>query len=162
MGDFRITPLAADIDRKNFSCASDGLNRYFHTQVSQDIKRRIAACFTAVAADGTVAGYYTLSSASVPLDKLPESVGKKLPRYPVVPAVLLGRLAVDQRYGGCGLGGILLADALLRSARAEIAAFALIVEAKDENAAAFYRHFGFVPFPDRTDKLFYPLSCFKP
>lgn len=162
MSDFRITPLAANIDRKNFCCASVELNRYFHTQVSQDIKRRIATCFTAVTTDGTVAGYYTLSSASVPLDKLPESVGKKLPRYPVVPAVLLGRLAVDQRYGGRGLGGILLADALLRSARAEIAAFALIVEAKDENAAAFYRHFGFVPFPDHADKLFYPLSCFKP
>lgn len=162
MTEYRIVPLDFAADRKPFCSRSEALNRYFHTQVSQDSRRRVAACFTAVAADGVIAGYYALASASVPLSKLPEAVGKKLPRYPSVPAVLLGRLAVDGRHSGRGLGGILLADALLRAARAEIAAFALIVDAKDGDAAAFYRHFGFLPFPDRADKLFYPLSSFKP
>ncbi|MFC3873678.1 GNAT family N-acetyltransferase [Neisseria musculi] len=162
MADYRIVPLNPATARQTFCSLSEPLNRYFHTQVSQDIKRRIAACFTAVTSDGSTAGYYTLASASVALDKLPPHTAKKLPRYPSVPAVLLGRLAVDKNHGGRGLGGMLLADALLRCARAEIAAFALIVEAKDETAAAFYRHFGFTAFADCPDKLFYPLSRFKP
>ncbi|MDO1509534.1 MULTISPECIES: GNAT family N-acetyltransferase [unclassified Neisseria] len=161
MTDYRIVPLDPSADRKSFRSASEPLNRYFHTQVTQDIKRRISACFTAVALDGSIAGYYTLASASVPLDNLPEHIGKKLPRYPSIPAVLLGRLAVDGTHAGRGLGGILLADALIRSARAEIAVFAMIVEAKDAHATAFYRHFGFLPFPDRHDRLFYPLGNLK-
>jgi ribosomal protein S18 acetylase RimI-like enzyme len=89
---------------------------------------------------------------------LPAATAKKLPRYPMVPAVRMGRLAVDQAFKGQGLGGALLADALARCARAEIAAHALVVDAKDEGAAAFYRHHGFVALPDSPLTLFLPLS----
>jgi GNAT superfamily N-acetyltransferase len=95
-----------------------------------------------------IAGYYTLASASLLLADLPASTGKKLPRYPTVPAVRMGRLAVGRAFKGQGLGGALLADALDRSARSEIAAYALMVDAKDEAAAAFYQHHGFIALLD--------------
>jgi GNAT superfamily N-acetyltransferase len=113
-------------------------------------------------ADGQrIAGYYTLASASLLLADLPASTGKKLPRYPTVPAVRMGRLAVDQAFNGQGLGGALLADALDRAARSEIAAFALMVDAKDETAAAFYRHHGFIALPDSPLTLFLPLATIQ-
>jgi len=108
--------------------------------------------------DRKVAGYYTLASASLLLADLPASTIKKLPRYPTVPAVRMGRLAVDQTFKGQGLGGALLADALHRAARSDIAAFALMVDAKDEAAAAFYRHHGFIALPDSVLSLFLPLA----
>jgi len=89
---------------------------------------------------------------------LPAGTGKKLLRYPTVPAVRMGRLAVDQAFKGQGLGGALLADALDHAARSEIAAFALMVDAKDEAAAAFYRHHGFIALPDSPLTLFLPLA----
>ena len=125
---FRLVPLDAAHDRAGFNSDSEPLNRYLREQANQVIRRRVAACF--VALDGQrVAGYYTLASASLLLADLPASTGKKLPRYPTVPAVRMGRLAVDQAFMGQGLGGALLADALDRAARSEIAAFALIVDA---------------------------------
>jgi GNAT superfamily N-acetyltransferase len=108
-----------------------------------------------------IAGYYTLASASLLLGDLPDSIGKKLPRYPTLPAVRMGRLAVDQAYKGKGLGSALLADALDRVARSEIAAYALMVEAKNEAAAAFYRYHGFVPLPDSPLALFLPLAVVR-
>lgn len=155
---FRVEPLDPRQDRSGFRSGSPPLDRYFHTQVTQDIRRRIAACFAALTAEGRLAGYYTLASASIPLTDLPADLGKKLPRYPSVPAVRMGRLAVDQSFRGRGLGAALLADALLRSKRSEIAAYALLVDAKDEEAAAFYRHHGFVPFNGRPLMLFLPLA----
>lgn len=119
----------------------------------------MTACFVAVEQGGGVlAGYYTVASSSVPLTDLPEQVTKKLPRYPSVPAVRMGRLAVDQRFRGKGLGAAMLADALQRSMQAEIAAYALVVDAKDEQAAAFYRHHGFLAFNDDPLALFLPLA----
>jgi GNAT superfamily N-acetyltransferase len=87
-----------------------------------------------------VAGYYTLTATSVALNALAPAIAKKLPRYPVVPAVLLGRLAVTRPYQGHGLGGVLLADALTRTARADLGVFALVVDAKDEAAQRFCEH----------------------
>ena len=95
------------------------LDRYFKTQVSQDIKRRVTACFTALDAQGHIAGYYTLASASILLTDLAEPLAKRMPRYPNVPAVRMGRLAVDQNFKGQGLGAALLADALRRATTAE-------------------------------------------
>ena len=109
-----------------------------------------------------VAGYYTLASSSVLLNQLPPSAGKKLPRYPTVPVVRMGRLAVDKDYKGQGLGGILLADALHRAARSEIAAYALVVDAKDERASTFYQHYGFISLPDSPMTLFLPLAAIRP
>ena len=155
---FRLAPLDTAHDRAAFCSDSEPLNRYLREQVTQDIRRRVAACFVALADGQRIAGYYTLASASLLLTHLPASTGKKLPRYPTVPTVRMGRLAVDQSFKGQGLGGALLADALARAARPEIAAFAMMVDAKDETAAAFYQHHGFIALPDSPLTLFLPLA----
>lgn len=155
---FQLAPLDAAHDRAAFRSDSEALNHYLREQVTQDIRRRVAACFVALADGQRIAGYYTLASASLLLADLPAGTGKKLPRYPTVPAVRMGRLAVDQAFKGQGLGGALLADAFARAARSEIAAYALMVDAKDEAAAAFYRHHGFIVMPDSPLTLFLPLA----
>ena len=157
---YQVAPLEPAHDRKGFRSDSEPLNRYLQEQVTQDIRRRVAACFVASADGQRIAGYYTLASASLLLVDLP-AAGKKLPRYPTVPAVRMGRLAVDQVLKGQGLGGALLADALDRAARSEIAAFALMVDAKDESAAAFYRHHGLIALPDSPLTLFLPLATLQ-
>ena len=158
---FRLVPLDPGHDRAAFNSDSQPLNRYLREQVSQDVRRRVAACFVALADGPRIAGYYTLASASLLLADLPASTGKKLPRYPTVPAVRMGRLAVDQAFQGQGLGGVLLADALDRAAPSAMAAFALVVDAKDEAAAAFYQHHGFMPLPDSPLTLFLPLATVR-
>ena len=112
----------------------------------------------ALTSEQLIAGYYTLAAASVPLTDLPSSAAKKLPRYPLVPAVRMGRLAVDRDFKGRGLGGALLADALSRASNSDIAAYALLVDAKDEKAATFYRHHGFILLPNSPLTLFLPLA----
>lgn len=158
---FQLAPLDAAHNRDVFNCDSVQLNRYLREQATQDIRRRVAACFVALADENRIAGYYTLASASVLLADLPAATGKKLPRYPTVPTVRMGRLAVDLAFKGRGLGGALLADALDRAARSEIAAFALIVDAKDKEAAAFYLHHGFIALPDFPLTLFLPLATIQ-
>jgi ribosomal protein S18 acetylase RimI-like enzyme len=155
---FRVYPLEAGHDRTRFDSGAEALDGYFQRQVTQDIRRRVTACFVALTREQRVAGYYTLASASLPLSDLPPALGKKLPRYPSVPAVRMGRLAVDRDFKGQGLGGALLADALHRASRSDIAAYALVVDAKDEPAASFYRHHGFIALPDAALTLFLPLA----
>lgn len=157
-GRFRVALLGAEHDRSGFASGAEPLDRYFRNQVSQDIRRRVAACFVALSDDDRIAGYYTLASASLLLADLPATTARKLPRYPTVPAVRMGRLAVDQAFKGIGLGGALLADALDRAARAEIACHALMVDAKDDEAAAFYRHHGFIALADAPLTLFLPIA----
>ncbi len=123
------------------------------------MRRRVTACYVAVeAATGKVAGYYTLSAAVVTLAELPEQLARRLPRYPSVPVARLGRLVVDQAYRGRQLGGTLLWDAITRATRSEIAVFALVVDAKDEQAEAFYCHHGFVAFGSLPRQLVLPLT----
>jgi len=148
-------------NRKAFNCKSDPLTRYLQIQASQDIKRRLAACYLAVTPEDEIAGYYTLAATSVPLPDLPDEIRAKLPRYPTIPAVLMGRLAVDDNHSGKGLGGALLFDVIQRSLTAEIAAYAMVVDAKDDEAVAFYRHFGFLSFPEKPRTLFLPLAGLK-
>ena len=155
---FLMARLEAKHDRTAFHSGSEPLNRYLREQATQGVRRRVAACFVALADGKRIAGYYTLASASLLLADLPGSIGRKLPRYPTVPTIRMGRLAVDQAFGGQGLGGALLADALTRAARSEIAAYALMVDAKDQNAAAFYQHHGFIPLPESPCTLFMPLA----
>lgn len=155
---FRLALLDASHERRGFDSGSQALDRYFREQVSQDVRRRVATCFVALTDDQRVAAYYTLASASVPLTALPVDVVKKLPRYRAVPVVRMGRLAVDQVFKGQGLGGAMLADALMRVMRSEIAAYALLVDAKDESAARFYRHHGFIALPESPLTLFLPLA----
>jgi GNAT superfamily N-acetyltransferase len=158
---FSVAALDLCADRSGFGCGVEPLDRYFRSQVSQDIKRRVTACFAATDAKGQTAGYYTLASASVLLADLPAALAKKLPRYPSVPAVRMGRLAVDQAFKGEGLGAALLADALRRAVTAEIAAYALLVDAKDESAARFYAHHGFMALPEQPLFVFMPLATVK-
>ncbi len=155
-----VSVLEAAHDRSEFACGTQALDRYLREQVTQDIRRRVAACF--VMLDGnSIAGYYTLAAASIALTDLPHDVARKLPRYPAVPAVRMGRLAVDQRYRGRGLGAALLVNALQRAAKSEIPAVALTVDAKDDAAAGFYRHFGFLPLAHEPLALFLPLATVK-
>ena len=109
---------------------------------------------------GKIAGYYTLAAGGVALNELPEALAKRLPRHPSVPVARLGRLAVDQAYRGRKLGAALLWDAGMRALRSELAAFALVVDAKDDQAEAFYRHHGFVPFGSQARQLVLPLATF--
>ena len=156
---FRLEPLGDAHDRTGFACGQDPLDRYFQTQATQDIRRRVATCFVAVeVATGLVAAYYTLASAGIPIIDLPADLTKKLPRYPSIPAVRVGRLAVDARFQGRGLGGALLADALVRVMSSAAAVYALLVDAKDEKAAAFYRHHGFIALASQPRMLFLPIA----
>lgn len=158
VSELKIEALNSQANRNTFDSTSEPLNRYLQKQASQDVKRRVATCFTLVTENGGVIGYYTLAATGVALSDLPDAVCKKLPRYPMVPAVLMGRLAVDRRYGGQGFGALLVADALKRIARSDIAVYALIVDAKDDAAVGFYRNFGFIPFDDKPYKLFFPIG----
>jgi GNAT superfamily N-acetyltransferase len=154
-----IELLSTAHDRAGFTCGVEALDRYFATQVAQDIRRRVSTCFVATdRASGMIAGYYTMAAGSVPLSDLAPAIAKKLPRYPLVPAVKAGRLAVAKEHRGKKLGSVLVADAIGRALRLEIAAFAIVVDAKDETAAAFYRRHSFVPFATSPMSLYLPLS----
>ena len=154
----RIEPLVPSHDRSGFESGVEPLDKYLRTQASQDARKNMAAPFVLLLGDGTIAGYYTLSSTSVQLAELPVQTVRKLPRYPLVPATLLGRLAVDRRQQGKGYGRFLLADALYRAARSEVASFAVIVDAKDDSARRFYERESFLALPDQPMKLFRPMA----
>ena len=156
---FRLETLTDKHDRTSFHCGEASLDRYLRTQATQDVRRRVANCFVAIeVATGRVAAYYTLSAASIPLTDLPADITKRLPRYPSVPAVRIGRLAVDEQFQGRGLGAALLADAVHRIMRADAATFTLLVDAKNEDAVSFYRHYGFRPLVSLPRTLFLPLA----
>jgi GNAT superfamily N-acetyltransferase len=154
----RVEVLGPQHDRTRFESGVEPLDRYFRAQAGQDARKNVAAPFVLVLPDGAIGGYYTLSATSVNLAELPAQTTRKLPRYPLVPATLLGRLAVDRRHQGKGYGRFLLADALFRSVRSEIASFAVIVDAKDENARRFYERESFLSFPDQPMRLFRPMA----
>ena len=137
------------------------MDRYLQQQARQDAEKRVAVPFVLVEPPATkVLGYYTLSASVITADALPAELAKKLPRYPQLPVSLLGRLAVDQTRKGKGLGEFLLMDALRRclDAAAEIAAMAVIVDAKDDGAAAFYARYGFLSLQQQPSRLFLPMK----
>lgn len=152
---FRLEPLSEHHDRNTFTCGQEALDRYLRTQATQDIRRRIAACFVAVEQSSErLAAFYALAAASIPVADLPAEITRKLPKYSTLPAVRIGRLAVDLNFQGKGLGSGLLADALRRTLASPAAAFGIIVDAKDEDAVSFYRHHGFQPLGERARTLF--------
>lgn len=158
---YRIEALGKAHDRSGFSCGSAALDRYLHQQARQDAEKNTAAPFVLTAAPAPqVLGYYTLSASVVNASDLPDTLAKKLPRYPQLPVTLLGRLAVDDSMKGQGIGQLLLMDALRRSlgAAANIAAMAVLVDAKDDAAKAFYRHFSFLPLLGQPRRLFLPMK----
>jgi ribosomal protein S18 acetylase RimI-like enzyme len=156
---FRFEALGDHHDRSAFDCGDEALDGYFRTQATQDIRRRVANCFVVVeAATRQVAAYYTLSSASIPLVDLPAEEAKRLPRYPALPAVLIGRLAVDRRFQRRGLGELMLINAVHRTMQHFAAAFALLGDAKSDQAAAFYGRYGFRRIAGRARALFLALA----
>jgi GNAT superfamily N-acetyltransferase len=154
-----IEPLGRH-DRTGFSCGVDALDDWFAQRAGQDERRSVARVFVALDDRLGVVGFYSLSAFTLAIDDLPPAWVKRLPCYGLIPAALIGRLARDRRLRGEGLGGLLLADAVRRvlDAAHTLAVFAIVVEAIDEDAAAFYRGFGFTPFPGRPLRLFMPLQ----
>lgn len=157
-----IEPLGKHHNRADFSCGQEVLDRYLKKQASQDARRLVAAAFILVHENDhkTIVGYYTLSALSINIQDLPEDIIKKLPTYPMMPVTLLGRLAVDRRYQCQGAGEFLLVNALQRAfmQSSQIAAMAVVVDAIDEQAVRFYRHFEFIAFPDKPRRLFLPMK----
>lgn len=156
----RIEPLG-NRPRDGFCCGVDALDRYFQHLVSQDIRRRLAACYVILpSTPERIGGFYTLSACHLALPDLPDEISRKLPPYPAVPAVRIGRLAVDRGFRGQGLGAAMLVDAARRVIASDIAAFALVVDAKGEDAVAFYEHHGFSRLDAEGTKrtLFIPLK----
>ena len=155
-----IEPLGRHHDRSGFSCGEPALDEYLRQRASQDTRRRVAQVFVALGAlESEIAGYYTLSAAAFRRDDLPPELAKRLPRYPI-PAAILGRLAVSLSHQGRGLGEYLLTDALQRvmAASNALAIYAVIVDAKNDGAKAFYLRYGFQPFPNQPMRLFLPMS----
>jgi len=153
-------------DRAAFSCNAEPLDRYLKVTSIDDMGRKVAQVRVICEPDSTVViGYYSLSATSIELNDLPEKIKKKMPHYNTLPAVLLGRLAVDSKYQGQGVGRRLLVDALRRCFRvseSEMGAIAVLVDAKDENAARFYEHCGFQRFLEGELRLFIPMSKIQP
>ncbi len=148
-------------DRQEFDCGVPALNEYLQRYAEQHRRKGISAAYVLVdsAAVSTVLGYYTLSAAEVDIAQLADADRRRLPRYPV-PCFRMGRLAcrIDQQ--GRGLGKLLVGCAVDRclKAREQVAAYALIVDAKDETAKRFYEHFGFRRLMDRDLTLYLPLG----
>ncbi len=144
---FQTMRLGHDHNRADFHCGEADLDDYLRLRAGQDVQRGVSSVFVATAPDShDVLGFYSLSAYSVDLVDLPPEIRKKLPRYGQAPAILLGRLAVHENVRGQRLGGFLILDALCRALRADVGWVIFLVQAKHEQAAAFYRHFGFQPF----------------
>jgi GNAT superfamily N-acetyltransferase len=151
--------------RKNeFSCGKEMLDNYLHRQANQDIKRKLSACFVINDQESSLLqGYYTLANNSIPRDVIPKQYQAKLPKsYSSIPTTLLGRLAVDNRFRGKGIGKLLLIDALKRSYEIskDIGSFAVVVDPLDEDAEAFYTKYGFIMLPE-SGKMFLPKKTIK-
>lgn len=156
---FALELLTPRHDRRAFACGVAPLDRYFREQVSQDVRRRVAACYVAVeVASGSLAGFYTLAAGAALLSGLAPALAKQLPRYPGVPVARLGRLAVSANFRGQKLGAALLWDAVARAARSKVVVYGVEVDAQGSEAAAFYEHHGFVPLGTGARQLLLPLA----
>jgi ribosomal protein S18 acetylase RimI-like enzyme len=147
-----LEPLGKQHDRTGFDCGVESLNLYLKTQASQDMRRKANAVFVLVPHEkpSRIAGYFTLCAYGLAPGAVPETVRKLIPRYPMVSATLLGRIAVDIQFQGLGLGAILLAKAL-RSAyenAAQVGSSMVVVDSLDERAAKFYAAHGFIQLPE--------------
>lgn len=161
---YRVEALGKQHDKEGFRCGSGPLDHYLEVQAGQDTRKRVAATFVLCEGErNRVIGFYTLSALSVDIGAWPENVAKKLPRYPVIPATLLGRLAIDRQLQGRGAGEHLLMDALHRSllTSREVASVAVVVDAKDRRAAEFYKRYDFTPLVDPPIRFFLPMSVIE-
>ena len=147
--------------RNQFNCGVKSLDRYITKFASQDLKRKAATVFVLIDSPGEdVIAYYTLSSFTLEATELEPFLAKKLPRYPLLPATMLGRLAVDKNYRGQKLGKLMLIDALKRAftASKQIASLAVVVEAIDSKAVRFYEKYGFTGFDSNPNRLYLPMQ----
>ena len=155
----RLDPSVHDC--AGFDCGVPALNDYLSRFATQHRRRGVAQTYVLVdaAEPSLVLGYYTLSAAQIDAVELSDRDRKRLPRYPV-PCFRMGRLACRSDRQGQGLGQLLIGCAVERclKARVEIASFALVVDAKDAKAKAFYEHYGFSPCLDRPLTLYLPLG----
>jgi GNAT superfamily N-acetyltransferase len=161
---FHIEPLERRHERAAFDCGEPALDEFIRRNARQNQDRGIGRTYVATEAGGLrVLGFYTLASGSILPADLPEPERRHLPRYRV-PVVQLARLAVDRTASGQGIGEALLIDALRRSALAAeiLGVFAVEVYAKHDDAAAFYRRYGFVPLEDDRLHLYLPISMVSP
>ncbi|MFN8431656.1 MAG: GNAT family N-acetyltransferase [Spirosomataceae bacterium] len=162
--DYLTEPLDSTHNKSTFSSGKDMLDNYFWKQASQDVKRRLAACFVAIDKESKeILGYYTLSSNSISNDSIPDFFRKNLPTsYYSIPTILLGRLAIDKNFQGKGFGAMLLIDALKRcfDISDSVGAFAIIVDPLDAAAEQFYLKYGFIKLPD-SGKMFLPMKTVK-
>jgi hypothetical protein len=155
----RVEALSDQHDRESFASGVEPLDKYLRQQAGQDVRRRVASCFVLVSdGDRVPIGYYTLSATSIALAELPEPLAKRLPRHPVVPATLMGRLAVDARHQGQRHGEFMLFDAFSRVLRNDIASYAFVVDAKDDKAAQFYQRYRFRFLVEGGRRLFIPVA----
>ena len=164
MTSYSIRSFDKDVDVASFECGQPPLDEYIRRYASQDVRRNVARVFmaTPIGTPQLLAGFFTLSAGSIICTELPESLAKKLPRYPV-PVALIGRLAVDAEFQGKGLGSILLADACQKVANASamLAMAGIVVDAKDAAAFSFYQHFGFQPLPGQPTRMLLPAAAFS-
>jgi hypothetical protein len=158
--DLRVEPLGKDHDRAAFSSGSPPLDQYLKNQAGQAVEKKLAAVFVLTPDSKTILGYFTLSSFVVKLADLPEAIAKKLTKMGEVPATLIGRLARSIDVKGEGMGEILLADALKKALlnSATVASWAVVVDAKEDKAIAFYKRYGFLAFPATASRLFLPMK----
>jgi GNAT superfamily N-acetyltransferase len=163
VGEWRIERLDRERMREGFDCGKTSLNDFLRALVSQYEKRNLGRTYVAfLEGDQRVLGYYTLASGQIDTESLPAKQAKKLPRH-AVPIVLLARLAVDRSVHGRGLGGLLLRDAFARALdlSEKLGIHAVVVDALDAEAKAFYERFGFLPLADNEMRLFLPLSTIR-
>ena len=145
MTSFSVEPFdRRSHDRSDFECGVPALDRYLKRQLGQDVRRRVAAAYVLVTGDDRIVrGYYTLSASGLPRELFAPEVAAKLPPYEEIPLARIGRLAVDRRLHGQGVGGALLSDAVRRAISSGIGLAGVLVDAKDDAAVSFYEHFGF-------------------
>ena len=154
-----VSEVLAEHDRSAFTSGNDRIDTYFRQVVSQDVKRQYAICYVLVeGASAKLAGFYTLSSHAILVTEIAEETARKLPRYPSVPAALVGWLGCAVEYRGEGIGSLLLADAIHRLVQSPVGVHAICADAIDEAAVAFYRAYQFRPFASRPRSLYLPMK----
>ena len=154
----RVDPLSAIHDRSEFDSRIESLDRYFKAHPGHDDRTRLASCFVLSQEGQKAIGYYTLEATSICLVDLPLQIAEKIPSYPLASAILMARLAVDNRLRGYGLGRFMLIDALSRALYSQRSAYALIVEANEEVARSFYEAHHFRRLVVSGRRLFLPLA----
>lgn len=149
---YRLEPLGRQHAREEFCCGVESLDAYLKMQASQDMRRKANAVFVLTPAKiaAQICGYFTLCSYGLAPGSVPDEARRHIPRYPQVSATLLGRLAVHQEMQGCGLGAILLAEALRKAYENAyvVGSSMVVVDAIDEQAAKFYTAHGFLRLPE--------------